>query len=367
MRLLVFAHTPPPHHGQSYMVELMLRGLRERHPEVSVHHVNCRLSSDLDDVGGIRSGKLVKLVGYCLRAVFVALRHREVLFYYIPAPPKRGALYRDWVVMVLCRPFVRRIVFHWHAMGLGQWIDEQARPLERWLSRRLLSGVDLSMVLTDFNRADAERLRPRRTVVVSNGIPDPCASRSGFKPTSSSTEGLVTLLFLAHCTRDKGLFDAVEGVRLANRTGTRRYRLVVGGSFLDTKEESEFDRLRNEPELQAIVDYRGFLGGSEKEAALEEADLFIFPTYYAAESQPVNLIEAMAWGLPIITTRWRALPGMLPDNYPGLVEPRSPKAIGELLLTFSIDDWPSRLRDHFLKRYSLAAHIDAVHAALKSV
>ena len=26
MKLLVFAHTPPPHHGQSYMVQLMLDG-----------------------------------------------------------------------------------------------------------------------------------------------------------------------------------------------------------------------------------------------------------------------------------------------------------------------------------------------------
>jgi hypothetical protein len=28
MKLLVFAHVPPPHHGQAVMVELMLRGLR---------------------------------------------------------------------------------------------------------------------------------------------------------------------------------------------------------------------------------------------------------------------------------------------------------------------------------------------------
>src|SRR5216684_2146980 len=26
MKLLVFAHTPPPHHGQSYMVQVMLEG-----------------------------------------------------------------------------------------------------------------------------------------------------------------------------------------------------------------------------------------------------------------------------------------------------------------------------------------------------
>ena len=35
------------------------------------------------------------------------------------APGKRAALYRDWVVMVLCRPFFRQVIHHWHAVGLG--------------------------------------------------------------------------------------------------------------------------------------------------------------------------------------------------------------------------------------------------------
>ena len=58
-------------------------------------------------------------------------------------------LYRDWLVMVCCRPFFRHLIFHWHAVGLGEWLDHQARPFERRLSHALLErallrpGVEL--------------------------------------------------------------------------------------------------------------------------------------------------------------------------------------------------------------------------------
>ena len=363
MKLLVFAHTPPPHHGQSYMVDLMLRRLREQHPALEVFHVNCRLSRELADVGVVRPGKILRLLGFCLQAIWAAIRHRVGVFYYIPAPAKRGALYRDWIVMALCRPFFSHLVFHWHAMGLGEWIDNEARPWERWISKHLLSDADLSVVLTTFNKSDAARLVPRKVAVVSNGIPDPCpnglppvAERSGSTPSA--------LLFLAHCTREKGLFDAIEAVRLANREG-RRFRLIIGGTFPDEKEGAEFQELLESADLRKLIDYRGFISGAGKEAAFREADLFIFPTYYVAESQPVNLLEAMAYGLPVITTRWRAIPEMFPEEYPGLLEPKEPGAICRLLLSNDLLEWRQRLRDHFVACYSLSAHIESLFSALQ--
>ena len=78
-----------------------------------------------------------------------------------------------------------------------------------------------------------------------------------------------------------------------------------------------------------MVQYLGFVSGDQKNQLLREADLFCFPTYYENENQPVNLIEAMAFGLPILTTRWRSLPELFPANYPGLVNVRSPEQIAE--------------------------------------
>ena len=48
--------------------------------------------------------------------------------------------------------------------------------------------------------------------------------------------------------------------------------------------------------------------GSGKNRVLREADLLCFPTYYAAEVIPTVIIDAMAYGLPVVSTEWRGVP-----------------------------------------------------------
>src|SRR6266478_1297408 len=186
MKLLVFAHTPPPHHGQSYMVQLMLQGFggdkRRPNPasksanpfKIECYHVNARLSKKLEDIGDLRIGKFFLLLGYCLQAVWCRVRYGVTSFYYIPAPGKRSALYRDWLVMAICRPFFKRFILHWHAAGLAKWLETVVQIRSRSLTYHFMKQVDLSIVLSRYNRADAEKLVSRQIRVVSNGIPDPC-------------------------------------------------------------------------------------------------------------------------------------------------------------------------------------------------
>src|SRR5207247_217623 len=200
MKLLVFAHTPPPHHVQSYMVQLMLAGFggdrrnrRRRHRDdsgdapaaaavdkaephgIDCYHVNARLSQKLEDIGDLRIGKFILLVGYCAQAIWCRFRYGVRNFYYIPAPGKRSALYRDWMVMLICRPFFKRIILHWHAAGLAKWLETVVQMRSRSVTYHFMKQVDLSIVLSRYNRADAEKLVSQDIKVVSNGIPDPCA------------------------------------------------------------------------------------------------------------------------------------------------------------------------------------------------
>ncbi|MGH7866539.1 MAG: hypothetical protein ACREP9_02645, partial [Candidatus Dormibacteraceae bacterium] len=166
MKLLVFAHTPPPHHGQSYMVQLMLEGFGGDHRSESggtgsgqfgicCYHVNARLSGTMLDIGSFQSRKITRLLGYCLQAIWCRFRYGVRTMYYVPAPGVRAALYRDWMVMLICRPFFKRVVLHWHAAGLADWLEASASGFSRWLSRRLLGTPDLSIVLSEYNRGDA--------------------------------------------------------------------------------------------------------------------------------------------------------------------------------------------------------------------
>ena len=311
-------------------------------------------------------------------------------FYYVPAPGKSLALYRDWLVMLICRPFFKRVILHWHAAGLAKWLETSVQIRSRAITYRLFKPVDLSIVLSKYNVADAEKLLSRRISVVPNGIANPCLDfaetvlprrRARFAARvkllrdghhAADTIQFVNVLFLAHCSREKGLFAAMEGVAAANHlmaTGgaALRFKLVVAGGFVNAEEKTEFEHRLKTPEFAGMIDYLGFISGEEKERVLREADLFCFPTRYLGENQPVNLIEAMAFGLPIVTTRWRSLPEMLPAGYCGLVATQSAAEIANALLALLTSENGENLRENFLNRYTIEQHLAGMAEAFRSV
>jgi glycosyltransferase involved in cell wall biosynthesis len=355
------------------------------------------VSKELEDIGGIRIGKLFLLFGYCLQAIWCRYRYGVTTMYYIPAPGKRSAIYRDWLVMLLCRPFYKKIILHWHAAGLAKWLETHVQMSARALTYHRLRDADLSIVLSRYNRADAEKLLPKQIRVVSNGIPDPCPEfaqtilprrrarflarrklHAGQPLTLADLENtgddpqVFKVLYLAHCTREKGLFDSVKGVLRANEQlaaakSPMTLRLIVAGNFVNAEERAEFDRIAATPEGLKSMQLLGFISGAQKEEALRDADFFCFPTYYQNENQPVNLIEAMAFGLPILTTRWRSIPELFPPDYRCLVDICSPDQITEALIAGLTAETAEAFREIFLLQFNLEQHLANLAEAFRSV
>ena len=391
------------------MVQYMLNGfggdrrekrnrLQEPNPHgIECYHVNARLSKTLEDIGVIQSIKLLRLFMFCLQAIWCRFRYGVDNFYYVPAPGKRAALYRDWLVMFVCRPFFKRIILHWHAAGLAKWLETLVQIRTRAVTYRAFKRPALSVVISQYNVADAEKLFSQRICRVNYGIPDPCREFEGtvlprrqarfearakllrndsVGPADLESAGgdphIVKVLYLAHYMRQKGLFAAAQAVVLANRILSSRncpvqMKLRAAGTFVTDEEKLEFDRLLRDPEFASAVDCLGFLSGPAKERALREADLFCFPTRYTAENQPVTLIEAMAFGLPIVTTRWRSIPEMFPPGYPGLVADQSTGPIADALLALMTAETGERLRDNFLRNFTLERHLSSLAKAFKQV
>jgi glycosyltransferase involved in cell wall biosynthesis len=299
--------------------------------------------------------------------------------------------------MALCRPFFQRLVLHWHAAGLAKWLETSVQQRTRSTTYRMLQKADLSIVLSTFNRADAEKLFAQRILVVNNGIPDPCpefdhevlplrrrqgaARRALFErlslppvpaPGGAEPAGVVRVLYLAHCTREKGLFDACEGVLSANRSlrahgNPAFFKLSVAGMFVRKDEKRAFQSLLKDPQAAREIEYLGFVSGEQKLALLRDSDLFCFPTCYPNENQPVNLIEAMAFGLPILTTRWRSIPELFPRSYPGLVAPNSPGQVAGTLIQLAAQETGETFREMFLANFTLERHLASLARALASI
>jgi glycosyltransferase involved in cell wall biosynthesis len=412
MKFLVLAHTPPPFHGQSYMVRILLDCFppTERSPTVECVHVDFRLSTSVDDIGQRSWTKLRLVLRYAAETVFKRFRYRADTLFYIPAPALPHAIYRDWLVMLLCRPFFRQTVFWWQAAGLGAWLEHQARPWQRRLTRLLLGRPSLSVVMGTETEHDAHALGSRRVVVVPNTIPDPCpddadkvvdakvqhreclmraSENKATGPAPDAPAGLFRLLFISLCYREKGLFDALEAVALINRQLASRHspvrvQLDVAGRFYLPSEQSEFEERIRKPDLQRAVAphnsssedikhavpavvYHGFAGGDAKNRLFRDCDCLIFPTYYAAESFGLVILEAMAHGMDIIATRWRNIPELLPADYPGLVEPHDPHGLAATINLFLHEQHGAQLRKHFEDHHHLRHFQQRMEKALMSL
>src|SRR5215469_8466831 len=186
MKLLVFAHVPPPLHGQSVAVKQMLEhygGNRRKWKfrqepinryGIECYHVNARFSKNLEDVGELQFGKILLVLFYCAQALWCRFRYGVETLFYIPAPGKPIALYRDWLVMLVCRPFFKHVIFNWRAAGLAKWLETASGNRTRSFTYHRLKAADASIVLSDFSRDDAEKFLAKRVLTVAGGISDPC-------------------------------------------------------------------------------------------------------------------------------------------------------------------------------------------------
>ena len=200
---------------------------------------------------------------------------------------------------------------------MAKWLETSANIGSRTATYRLFRPVDLSIVLSRYNFADAEKLLSH-SVRWSPRIPDPCPDfeqsvqprrledftirRKIFAGEIPDAPVTVNVLFLAHCTREKGIFSAAESVLRANRELAARrlpmqLKLVIAGNFVTRPGKSvNLTGCGRTPCLNLTVTYLKALSAAEqKNRLLREAGLFLFPTRYLGENQPVNLIEAMAF------------------------------------------------------------------------
>ena len=314
-RVLVFAHIPPPHHGQSVMVELMLKGIK-KDPDFSIFHVDSRVSDGLEDIGGITLCKLIRLFSLCFQALRTRFLHGPMVLYYVPAPAKKSAIIRDWIVMALLRPWFSGTILHWHAIGLGHWAagnhEKSQTPchlftpfldrLARILTHLMLGGVDRSIILTEADRLEVGLLEPKHIDVIPNGIPDPCPHfESDVLPfrTKDSSQEPFRCLYMAHCTGDKGLFDAIEATVLTNELLTRqeiprRVTLTIAGAFMEQADREKFQTVMDQiPE--AMVRHVGFVSGEEKSALLRNHQCLV--SFSKRETFGLNVVEALAYGM----------------------------------------------------------------------
>lgn len=111
---------------------------------------------------------------------------------------------------------------------------------------------------------------------------------------SQRTGKIINILFLARITEQKGIYIALRALKkLKSYYPYLKMRVVGDGSALETAKKMCIDE-----EIGDVI-FLGSLSGKDVANEYINADLYLFPTYH--EGMPTTVLEAMSFGLPIIT------------------------------------------------------------------
>ena len=184
------------------------------------------------------------------------------------------------------------------------------RLLDRWQAG-LVRRSD-SRVVTHGERL-LERYRGRGRAVVSSAL---LASEIGTARRTRPTGAPFRVLFVGYLRHEKGLdtlLDAFDGLRA--RHPDAELEIVGGTDLVDTGIER---RLRTATESRGGVTLRGALPfGPELFQTFAEADVLALPSL--SEGTPRVLVEARAFGCPVVASRVGGIPTSVDDGVDGLL------------------------------------------------
>ncbi|RCK48325.1 hypothetical protein TH25_14800 [Thalassospira profundimaris] len=304
--ILALVHLPPPLHGAAIMNQRAINVLAQ-HYRVSVHEL--RFSHDIATIGRSSIAKYGRAMWYGVVLLWRILTQRPDLVYASFAP-NGPAFWRDSFYALMLRAIRLPIVFHLHGRGLKTLRDTS------WLAgfvQKRVFRYQTAIILGPALMPEIDGLGCH-PAVIANCADTPEKSRNQVREHSQRP---LRILYLSNLIRSKGVETVIKAVGIARQSQPDLY-LDIAGAEADLS-AADVNTLRKQAGLETNSTYHGPVGHDEKTRLFEACDLFVFPSRYANEAQPLVVLEALAHGLPVICSDAGTLGDVITDGQNGYI------------------------------------------------
>lgn len=260
-----------------------------------------------------------------------------------------GALIRDSVYLLLARRYnVKSIVFfHGGDNSLFSVIEKRWFNLFKSVYFKADAIIDLSKKNIEwFKRKGYKGKLFLETTAVEKELLSE-VNEETLKTKINSNRPATHLLFLARIEKDKGIYEAVDAYALVK--GHKNIKLTVVGDGLELNKVKEYVSGKGITDIEFL----GHKESREKAVIFNDADIYIFPSYY--EGMPTSVLEAMAFGLPVVTSAVGGLPDFFENEVHGYItEMKNPETYADLII--KLIDNKELCKSIALNNYNYAQH-----------
>jgi glycosyltransferase involved in cell wall biosynthesis len=277
----------------------------------------------IDLVPGMKiSRRLIEIV----RAALAALSLRPGTVFYTVPHASRGKLITRLLVEIA---FIRgaHVVLHHHGFNY------LAKPCHVYRSLFVRHNHGIYHIFLASEMAEAFRrtygVEPSYFIVNNSLLVEHSSEQVGQESANRDKERIPVIGLMSNLNREKGLHTFLDVLCLAKERNVA-LRGVLAGPIASADDRQLVARMRNDIH---DLEYLGPVYGAAKEAFFRSIDLFVFPTTYPVEAQPLVVYEAILRGRYVVSNNMGCIPSMA--HQPWLRTTHGPRAEDYLSATQS--------------------------------
>lgn len=265
-------------------------------------------------VGGKIKKSILFINSYLKGLYFLLIKDIDIVHVHMAS---RTSFYRKALYIKLAKFFKKKIVIHLHGGEFDKFYWQESTPLQREKISYIFNSAHAIIALGDIWEKRIQKYCDTKVCIIPNGVET--NNKNLYNEKSN------TIAFLGRLEQGKGIFDLLE----VSKNICEKYpniKFVLGGSG----DEEAIKQIINEYNLREKVILKGWLSKKDIDSLLEDTLIYFLPSYN--EALPVSILEAMSFGIPIISTNVGSIPELVINDENGIIT--QPGDINEMIKAF---------------------------------
>ena len=321
-KILIVGTFPPNIGGISSYIQILLKSnLNKKFHfiEFSINRPTMGISKDVNNYNLIFHIGFITLI----KSFIITFKHiAEFFFILIIKKPKIVHIHTPdyipfWensIYILISKIFMKKIILHIHAHSFDTFYNNEHRLFKIFIRKTLINS-DKIIVLSKKQKNFFLKLIPISKIhIIQNAI-----NFNNFKYISSNKNksNIIKIIFIGgEEAKRKGIYDVFKAINIV----TRKIEQNICFIFIGRCNIQKMTFICKKLKINNYVKFLGYVIETEKIKILKESHIFILPSY--AEGLPIAILEAMASGLPIISTTVGSISEVIEEGINGfLIEP----------------------------------------------